>query len=335
MSGEPTDERSDGGFRLRPEDLGTRGVGLKRPECVLCAADGSIATSNWEGGVTVIGPDGGQREILGRRPDGPPVGTNGFAIAPEGDFLLADLNPEGGGAWRLGRDGALTPLVTELDGQRIPPANFVGVDHAGRIWITVSTRHEPRAAAYRPDVADGFIVLIDRRGPRIVADGLGYTNEAIVAPGGDWLYANETMARRTSRFRIGDDGRLGPRETVTEYGHGMFPDGLAFDDEGCFWMTSVISNRVVRVAPDGTQTVVLEENDPDQLDVVEQAFLAGEFGREHMDAIETRVMKSISSIAFGGPDRRTAYLGNLLDDRLYSFRSPVAGARPAHWEVRL
>ncbi len=42
-------------------------------------------------------------------------------------------------------------------------------------------------------------------------------------------------------------------------------------------------------------------------------------------------LKNISSIAFGGPDRRTAYLGNLLDDRIYRFDSPVAGAELVHW----
>ena len=35
---------------------------------------------------------------------------------------------------------------------------------------------------------------------------------------------------------------------------------------------------------------------------------------------------------WGGPERRRAYLGNLLDDRIYSFESPVPGARPMHWE---
>lgn len=320
---------------LAPAALGRFGHDLTRPECVLCTAGGHVVTSNFDGGVTLIHPDGRQEDILGQRPGRTPVGTNGFAIAGDGSFLLADLSGDGGGAWRLQRDGAMEPLLTELDGVAIPPANFVGVDRRQRIWLTVSTRHDPRALAYRPDIADGFIVLIDARGARLAADGLGYTNEAIVDPGGDWLYVNETMARRTSRFRIADDGSLGRRETVTEYGPGTWPDGLAFDEEGCFWMTSVVSNRVVRVDPAGRQTVLLEEFDPVALDAVEVAFQDKVMGREHLDSIKTEVMQSISSIAFGGPDRRTAYLGNLLDRQIYTFRSPVAGARPSHWEVAL
>ena len=67
--------------------------------------------------------------------------------------------------------------MTAADGFRLPPANFVLIDTNDRIWLTVSTRRTPRALGYRPDVADGFIVLQDRGDARIVADGLGYTNE--------------------------------------------------------------------------------------------------------------------------------------------------------------
>jgi len=319
---------------VQPEDLGFHGGGLNRPECVLCLGDGTVAASNRGGGVSVIATDGGRRDILGQRDGLPPVATNGCALTLEGDFLLADLHGEGGGAWRLSRSGDVSPLLIEIDGVALPPTNFVGVDHQQRIWITVSTRHDPRDLAYRTDVADGFIVMIDDRGPRMVAEDIGYTNEAIVDPTGDWLYVNETFARRTSRYRIQDAG-LGQRETFVEYGAGTYPDGLAFDVEGAFWMTSVLSNRVIRVTPDRQQHIVLEENDPAQLAVLEAAFQGGELGREHMDAIDTEVMKSVSSIAFGGPDRRTAYLGNLLDDKLYTFQSPVAGVAPSHWDVRL
>ena len=38
-----------------------------------------------------------------------------------------------------------------------------------------------------------------------------------------------------------------------------------------------------------------------------------------------------TSIAFGGPDRKTAYIGSLRQKQLATFRSPVAGAPMAHW----
>ena len=112
------------------------GRDLSRPECVLCLESGDTFVSNWDGGVTRIGPDGSPTHILATGTPHP-IGVNGFAITPEGDFLLADLNPTGGGVWRLRMDGSAEPFLLDIDGQRIPPTNFVGVDRAGRVWIRV------------------------------------------------------------------------------------------------------------------------------------------------------------------------------------------------------
>ena len=322
-------------LKIAPEELGFHGSGLNRPECVLCTAAGDVIVSNRQGGVTHIRPDGSQQDILCRgAPEPPKVSTNGFAITPGGDFLLANLHPEGGGgAWRLRRDGSCEPFLTEFEGRPLPPANFVGVDAQGRTWVTFSTWREPRQLAYRPDVADGFIILIDENGARMAAEGIGYTNEAIVDASGEWLYVNETFGRRTSRYRIGPGNALGARETCAEYGPGTFPDGLAFDEQGGVWITSVVSNRVIRVDRDGSQQVVFEENDPETLAEVEQALQSGGLQRAHLDNITSEVAQSVSSIAFGGADRKTVYLGNLLDDRIYTFRSPVAGMAPSHWKL--
>jgi len=174
-------------------------------------------------------------------------------------------------------------------------------------------------------------VLVDHSGARIVAEGLGYTNEAILDAAGEWLYVNETFARVTSRFPVRPDGSLGPREVFAEYGPGTYPDGMAFDEEGHLWVVSIISNRVLRVAPDRSIAVIVEDADADHVAWVERAYVAGEIGRPHLDTAKSRVLRNISSIAFGGVDRRTVYLGCLLDDAIYAFRASVAGLAPAHW----
>lgn len=308
------------------------GRGLNRPECVLATARGDLFTADWRGGVAHTRGDGTQSLYKGSLPGGRPLRPNGIALRADGSFLLADLGEELGGVFVLPRNGEVRPLIERVDGFDLPPTNFVHVDAIGRTWITVSTRHRPRAAAYRGDVADGFIVLLDERGARIVADGLGYTNEALVDASGRWLYVNETFGRRLTRFRLGADGGLSGRETVTEFGTGTFPDGLAFDAEGGLWITSIVSNRVIRVARDGSQQLVLEDCDPAHLQRCESAFVAGEMGRPHLDTCGGRVLKNISSLAFGGADLRTAYLGCLLGDSLASFRTPVAGQPPVHWD---
>jgi hypothetical protein len=75
---------------------------------------------------------------------------------------------------------------------------------------------------------------------------------------------------------------------VTEFGAGTFPDGLAFDEEGSAWVVSIVSNRLIRVAPDGTQTLWLEDSDAEHLAWVEEAFEAGRMDRPHLDGIRSR-----------------------------------------------
>jgi hypothetical protein len=62
------------------------------------------------------------------------------------------------------------------------------------------------------------------------------------------------------------------------------------------------------------------------------AFIAGTMGRPHLDTCGGRALRNISSLSFGGPDRRTAYLGCLLGDAIAYFRAPVAGHAPVHWD---
>jgi sugar lactone lactonase YvrE len=312
-------------------DVRRLGSGLNRPECVIANAAGDIYCADWRGGVAHLKPDGAQALYRGELPGGRPPRPNGIALRRDGSFLFADLGAEQGGVFALSRGGEIRPFLEAVDGVALPPSNFVFEDAQNRVWITVSTRLVPRARGYRREVADGFVVLVDGKGARIVADGLGYTNEAVLDARGEWLYVNETFARLTSRFPVRHDGGLGPREVFAAYGTGTFPDGMAFDDQGHLWIVSIISNRVLRVAPDGAVTTVLEDLDPAHVAWVEAAYLAGELGRPHLDGVKSARLRNISSIAFGGRDRRTAYLGCLLDDAIYAFDSPVAGLAPAHW----
>lgn len=306
------------------------GQDLARPECVLCTENGRVYTSDWRGGVTVIEPDGSQWSLLGRLPEFDLL-PNGFCLLEDRSLLLAHLGTEQGGVFRLTEAGQLSPVLLEVDGMALPPTNFVHLDTQGRIWITVSTHHVPRATAYRRQVANGFIVLMDRDGARIVADGLGYTNECVVHPDGSRLFVNETFSRRLTCFDIAADGELANRTTVMEFGPGTFPDGLAFDEAGGMWVTSIVSNRVIRVDPDGRAETMLEDSDSEHLDRVEKAYRNDSMGRPHLDQAQSSRLRNISSLAFGGPQRNYGYLGCLLGTEIHRFRSPIAGHPPAHW----
>lgn len=304
------------------------GSGLSRPESVICTASGRRFSADARHLVQEVSDEGATPlETLGVPQ---PFLANGIALLEDGAFLIANLGDEGG-VWRRHPDGALIPFLLEVEGTRLPPTNFVGVDAAGRTWITVSTRLMPRDLAFDGRTEDGFIVLVDDRGARVVADGLGFTNEAHVHPTGNWLYVNETVARRLSRFPIRDDGDLGARETVVDFEAGTYPDGFAFDAEGGVWVASVVSNRLLRVAADGTQTIFLEDQDPDVLREADERHATGRFSRADIDRGAARELANISSVAFGGPDLRTFHLGSLAGTSLVTCRAPVAGHPPPHW----
>lgn len=291
-----------------------------------CAGD--VFVPEWPGGVTVVHPDG-RTETWRAASTTMDLRPNGIALAADGSFLIANLGDDGG-IWRLDRSGLLTPVLLEVDGVRIPPANFVTVDEQGRMWVSVSTRQVPRQQAWRADVADGFIVLMDADGARIVADGLRYTNEVRPDPTGGWLYVVETFGRRVSRCAIGAGGALGSPETVVSLDRGFFPDGIAFDEEGGLWITSLVSNRLMRLHRGQIETV-LEDVNERFMAQAEQAFASRSMAAEHLGRIPDTLLQQLTSIAFGGTDRRTVYLGTLHGSCVYRFRTTVPGAIPPHW----
>ena len=167
-------------FTFTIDDLGFHGRDLSRPECVCCLESGVVVVSNGDGGVSRIDQDGTTRHITAPEGTHKPM-TNGFAITQQGDFLLADLSSEGG-VWKLRANGTCEPFITEVDGETLPSTNFVGVDAMNRVWATVSTRHSPRTLAYRKHIADGYIVLSDERGTRIVARKPSGSNRLSTVP---------------------------------------------------------------------------------------------------------------------------------------------------------
>ena len=307
------------------------GEGLVRPECVIAHSSGLIIVPDWTdaGGVSVLFPGGRIERHLAVNPPHE-LKPNGIALLPEGDILLVHLGADLGGVWRLYPDGSVRPELMEVEGAPLPPSNFCYVDHLDRRWLSVSTRTIPRADAYRADVRDGFIVLSDERGDRIVADGLGYTNECLVHPDGKRLFVNETFSKRLTCFDIAADGGLSNRRTVTEFGSGTYPDGMAFDCEGNVWVVSVVSNRVIQVDEKGRQTLFLEDADEDFVAIAESAYQNGELGRPHLDN-NPSTLANISSMAFCGEGLKTIVLGCLLGDRLSLVEAPVAGWELPHY----
>jgi len=310
------------------------GRSLQRPECIITTANGRIYTADWRGGIAIIEPDGTQWYLL-PQPDGITLKPNGICLMSDGSFLIAHLGEAAGGIYQISEAGALSAFCLEIDGEPLPPCNYVHLDASNRVWITVSTRQIPRSKGYTAKVQDGFIAMIDQQGKaRIVADNLGYTNECLTSPDGTQLIVNETFGRKLTSFDILENGDLTNKRTVATFGAGTFPDGLTYDSEGGIWITSIVSNRVIRIDPDGHQELIIEDCDIDHLQWVEFAFQRDEMDRPHLDKVRSQKLKNISSLAFGGKDLKTAYLGCLLADSIYTFPSPYTGHQPTHWHFK-
>ena len=315
-------------FPVSLASLVYHGAGLQRPESILATAAGELFVSDHLCGVREVGSPALPLH-------GAPQGflPNGFAMTAAREFLVANLAGVGG-VWRIGQDRRASPFLLDVEGEALSTCNFVGLDPAGRIWISMSTRRLPRELAFRPHAHDGFVAVVDRNGARIMADGLGFANECRVHPDGRSLWVNETYRRRLTRFPFLENGaalRLGSPETVWEFGDGDFPDGLTFDSEGAAWVACIVSNRILRIAGPGRCDVVLSDVDPELCAKSERRYAMGVLDRADVDAGGQRSLRNVSSIAFGGRDLRTVYLGCLQGDRIASFRSPIAGAAPAHW----
>jgi sugar lactone lactonase YvrE len=313
------------GFTVRVADLSFRGSDLQRPECVLVTARGDLFVSDRRGGVLHIQADGQQR-LVG---SGTGLLPNGIALRQDGSFLVANLHSPGG-VWEISRNGQARPFLMEVDGMPLAAVNFVRLDAGGRVWICANP---PLSAdgRYRTEKAEGCIVVVDGSGARIATDSIAWANECLVHPNGRHLFVNETFGRRLTRFDIGPGAALSNRLVHSQFGYGTYPDGLALDEEDGIWVVGVAANRLIRVAPDGRPHVVLEDSDAAHLEALEQAYLRHSLTRELLVTPTNTTLRSLSSIAFGGADRRTVFLGAIADTRLASFRSPLVGHAPIHW----
>ncbi|WGH77166.1 SMP-30/gluconolactonase/LRE family protein [Jannaschia ovalis] len=310
------------------------GHGLTRPECVLATASGDLFCAHGDRGVARIRPDGTQMALAAPTEfGGHPVLANGIALRGDGSFLVANI-ADGGGLMELDAEG-FRPFHACSTTATPPPVNFVLPDETGRIWITVSSTMTPRSLAYRPDVANGYVGVIERGRFRVVLEGLGYTNEIRADYAGGWLYIAETMAQRVSRVRLDEAGLHGAPEVFARMPAGAFPDGLALDAEGGLLVACIVSNELFRIDPEGGLVLVVGERDAAWAEEVQAAFAEGTMGRPHLDRAPTRILRNIASVTHAGPGLDRLVCGVLLDDRLPVLPAPVPGIRPLHWEVEV
>jgi gluconolactonase len=333
------------GWQVDPASIRYVGEGLERPECILAERDGTLWSADGRGGVVRIAPDGSQELILQSTVarnekasfEDRYVNTmgslpNGLAFDADGNFLIANFGTD---ALELTtRDGRTRTLLDNLDGKPLGKVNFVTRDRKGRLWLTITTRMIPWTRHVETMSHDGYIVLIDRHGARIVADGLCGTNELRFDADEDYAYVAETTKRRISRFRVRAHG-LGPRETYGPENIGGFCDGIAFDAAGNLWSTLIMSDRLVALTRDGEVLTLLDDGKPEATAALDAAWSENRVTPDLMAPASGTIAPWMASLTFGGPDLKTVYLGSLRGNRIPYFRSPVAGLPLVYWNERV
>ena len=319
------------------------GCDLQRPECILAEPDGTLWSADARGGVMRISPDGSQQlisRLFNRRfaqaeddttrlTDG--TLPNGLAFASNGDILVANFGTDA--LEEMHRDGTVRVLYDNIDGRPIGKVNFVLRDRRDRLWLTVSTRVKNWMRAISPLTADGYVALADEKGIRIVAEGLRFTNEIRLDSAEEHLYIVETAGRCITRMRVRRDGSLSGREIFgpSKLGRYGFPDGIAFDEFGNLWGTLVMSDQIFVITPEGDFHIVLDDNNVPASEALARAFAEDRVTPEDMLACGGTIAPWFTSVAFGGPDLRTIYIGSLRGTRIPFFRAPVAGLPMVHW----
>lgn len=332
------------GWTVDRAAIRTVGHDLQRPESILAEPDGTLWSADARGGVMRINPDGSQHlitqsadqhfDLSADSRSSLLYGTlpNGLAFASNGDILISNFGTDR--LELMDREGRTRILLDEIDGKPIGKVNYVMRDSKDRIWVTVSTKINPWSDAIRKgDLADGFIVLIDDKGARIVADGFQFTNEVKLDAKEEWLYIAETSGNRVSRMRVAADGSLSDRQIhgPSDLGRGLI-DGISFDSYGNLWVAMVFADRLIAITPDGDVLELLDDGDQETTDRFEAEFATGKpVSIETLAATGGKVAPWLASITFGGADLRTVYLGGLKATTIPYFTSPVAGLPLVHW----
>jgi sugar lactone lactonase YvrE len=149
----------------------------------------------------------------------------------------------------------------------------------------------------------------------------------------EYLYVVETTGGRILRFRADENGDLSNREIYgpSSLGPGAYPDGIAFDSYGNLWGTTVYSDTLFAITPEGEQIVLLDEGDPKKVKALDDAFFEKRVSSEILFETGQGIAPWMASVTFGGPDLGTVYIGSLKGTKIPYFKSPVPGLPMVHW----
>lgn len=298
-------------------DYGTPEVvatGLRFPEGPVPMPDGSaLLVEIARGTLTRVAADGKLSVVaeLGGGPNGLAIGPDGAAyVCNNGGFQWVEAGPllfpghaaneaACGSIQRIDlTTGAVTTLYDSFEGERLKGPNDIVFDAQGGFWFTdhgqVRGGGRDHGAIYHA-AADGSAITrqrTDMMGP----NGIG------LSPDGRMLYVSETMTARVWAMDVVAPGTLAP---PPPWAPGRFVgtppafrllDSMAIEENGRICVGTMVEGGITIFDPDGG-------------------------GSEFVPLPDI----GITNIAFGGNDRRDAYVTASTTGTLYRVRWPRRG----------
>lgn len=175
----------------------------------------------------------------------------------------------------LDPDTGKVSALPQLPFQREPAGNRLndgGADHQGRLWFGTMDNAEQSPS--------GQLYRWDQRGLHSVDAGYVVTNGPVFSLDMRYLYHTSSTSREIYRFRLSAAGELSDKQLFIRLGEADgFPDGMAFDAEGCLWVAHWRGGRISRFDASGR--------------LLQQIALP---------------VQNVTNLAFGGADLRSLYV---------------------------
>jgi xylono-1,5-lactonase len=201
------------------------------------------------------------------------------------------------------KSGALRDLFAEWNGKPLFGLNDLTIDDQGSVWFGTFGFDIHAGFDFKSKPPVGSLFRIDPPG-RVskLADGVEITNGLGFSPDRKLLYHCDSNSG-VWVYDVRADRTVSDRRLFAKVPEGS-PDGMTVDAEGCVWAAIVMGpGEIVRFKPNGT--------------------------------VDRRVKvpaKSVTSVAFGGPDMRDLYAvtANNTNDRalkgsVFRARSDIPG----------
>jgi len=258
------------------------------------------------GGVHCLDRHGNVSTVIKHR-----RGIGGAVRHRDGGLIVSGRNI----AYKDISDGPTVVLLDKNPDGSVVGFNDITTDGKGRVYAGALgfLPTETVLSGIGGDRKSAPLFLIDTDGTaRIVHPSVELTNGLGVSPDGSLLYHADSGKRVLYVYDVAKDGDLSNRRVFAEVPEGL-PDGLAVSEDGCVWLAVAHAGKVVKFSPSGSRDAEIDFPAP-----------------------------MVTSLCFGGPDRRDMYVvsgsegtGRTDAGSVFRVKVNVPGVRVAPAAVRI